>query len=118
MMDIAVIIPMYNGSKFIRATIESVLAQSRLPAEIIVVDNNSKDSSVEIVSAFPEVKLINNPIQGANFSRQCGFQASTANFIAYLDQDDIWHPENLNYLSHLLEKYPNFPAFDRSNEFK
>ena len=109
-MDIAVIIPMYNGAKWIRATIKSILAQSCLPSEIIIVDNNSTDSSVEIANSFPGIKLINNPIQSPNFSRQCGFQTSTAKFIAYLDQDDIWHPEHLNYLSLLLEQRSDYPA--------
>lgn len=110
MMDIAVIIPMYNGAKWISSTIESVLAQTCLPSEIIVIDNNSTDSSVEIVGSFSDIKLINNPIQGPNFSRQCGFKASKANLIAYLDQDDIWHPDHLKYLSRLLEQYPDYPA--------
>ncbi|NES81369.1 MAG: glycosyltransferase family 2 protein [Moorea sp. SIO2B7] len=110
MMDIAVIIPMYNGAKWIRTTIESVMTQTCLPTEIIVVDNNSTDNSVEIIREFPEIKIINNPIKGANFSRQSGFKASTASLIAYLDQDDIWHPEHLNYLCRLLEQYPDYPA--------
>lgn len=110
MMDIAVIIPMYNGAKWIQATIESIFAQSHLPSEIIIVDNNSTDSSIEIVKYFQAIKLINNPIQGPNFSRQCGFQASTTSLIAYLDQDDIWHPDHLKYLSHLLKEYPDYPA--------
>ena len=110
MKHIAVIIPMYNGAKWIGATLESVFAQSCLPSEIIVVDNNSTDSSVEIVKTFPRIKLINNPIQGPNFSRQCGFEASTADLIAYLDQDDIWHPDHLNNLSCLLEQYSDYPA--------
>ncbi len=110
MRDIAVIIPLFNGAKWIRFTLESVLAQTCIPAEIIVVDNNSTDSSVEIVSSFPNIKLINNPIQGANFSRQCGFQASRASLIAYLDQDDIWHPDHLKNLSCLLEQYSDYPA--------
>lgn len=109
-MDITVIIPMFNGAKWIRETIESVFAQYCPPSEIIVVDNNSTDSSVEIISTFPQIKLINNPIPGPNSTRQCGFQASKGDLIAYLDQDDIWHPNHLKYLSCLLEQYPDYPA--------
>ena len=54
-MDITVIIPMFNGAKWIRETIESVFAQYCPPSEIIVVDNNSTDSSVEIISTFPKL---------------------------------------------------------------
>jgi glycosyltransferase involved in cell wall biosynthesis len=110
MKDIAVIIPLYNGEKWIRSTLESVFRQACVPSEIIVVDNNSTDSSVEIVQSFGNVKLINNPIPGPNFTRQCGFKASKAQFIAYLDQDDIWHPEHLNYLSNMLEQFAEYPA--------
>lgn len=110
MKDIAVIIPLYNGEKWIRSTLESVFRQTCVPSEIIVVDNNSTDSSVEIVQFFANIKLINNPTPGPNFTRQCGFKASNTQFIAYLDQDDIWHPEHLNYLSNMLEQFAESPA--------
>lgn len=110
MKDIAVIIPLYNGEKWILSTLESVVRQTCVPSEIIVVDNNSTDSSVEIVKSFPNIQLVHNPIAGPNFTRQCGFKASHASFIAYLDQDDIWHPEHLNFLTHLLEQNHDYPA--------
>lgn len=109
-MDIAVIIPLYNGEKWIGETIESVLKQSHAPTEIIIVDNNSTDSSVQIIKNFPQIQLIKNSIPGVNLTRQLGFQASKSDFVTFLDQDDIWHEDHLKYLSSFLCQYPDYPA--------
>ena len=94
MLDVAVIIPLYNGSKWIRKTLESVFSQTHLPKEVIVIDDGSKDDSLQIVSEFESVTLVNNPFKGANLARNFGFTQTRSPLVAFLDQDDIWHPDH------------------------
>lgn len=109
-MDITVIIPLFNGAPWIRQTLESVFAQSQPPLEIIVIDDGSTDKSPEIAQSFPRVRLLYNPNKGSQFARHFGWQQTTAPLIAFLDQDDIWHPDHLKILSSLLEQHPKCPA--------
>lgn len=109
-MDIAVVIPLFNGAKWIRQTLETVLAQSHPPAEIVVVDDGSEDDSSRIVQGFSGLSLINNPDKGPNFARNFGLQHTTAPFVTFLDQDDILHPDHLKLLSSILMAHPECPA--------
>lgn len=108
--NIAVIIPVFNGSKYLCSTLDSVLAQSQLPSEIIVVDDGSQDESVKIAASYSGVKVLSNPFKGAGFARNFGFQQTKASLVAFLDQDDIWQSEHLLILSQILEKNPEYPA--------
>jgi glycosyltransferase involved in cell wall biosynthesis len=105
-MDIAVIIPVYNGAKFLEETLQSVLNQSLLPQEIIVVDDGSQDESTAIVKTFPQIKLLFNPDKGAPSARNFGLKNSNSSLIVFLDQDDLWHKDHLQILSNLLAKNP------------
>ncbi|MFB2893473.1 glycosyltransferase family 2 protein [Aerosakkonemataceae cyanobacterium BLCC-F50] len=109
-MDIAVVIPLFNGELWIRQTLEAVFSQSKLPTEVIVVDDGSEDRSPEIVKSFSGAKLLRNPQKGCQFARNFGFQQTTASLVTFLDQDDIWHPDHLQILSSLLEQYPESSA--------
>jgi glycosyltransferase involved in cell wall biosynthesis len=108
-MNVAVVIPLFNGSKFIRSTLESVFLQSRPPVEVIVVDDRSEDESVDIVKTFPGVTLLTNPAKGAEEARKVGFSFTDAEAVAFLDQDDIWHSEHLRLLADVLEHNPACP---------
>ena len=93
---ISVIIPNYNYGRFIGEAIQSVLAQTYPPLEIIVVDDGSTDDSVKIVESFGEkVKLIKQKNGGVGKARNTGAKNSTGNFIAFLDADDIWLPTKI-----------------------
>lgn len=118
-MNIAVVMPLFNGEPWIRQTLASVLAQSLPPREIIIVDDGSEDASVEIVRTFSEVALFRNPQKGTHSARQFGFEQTTSDYIAFLDQDDIWHPQHLEFLSTLLRDYPDTSAaFSRTLTFE
>lgn len=106
-MSVDVVIPLYNGSKWIQETIDSVFRQSLKPNSIIVVDDGSTDGSQDIVAKIPEVIMLRNPGKGTGSARNFGFEHTTASFIAFLDQDDIWHPDHLKILSGLLEHNPD-----------
>jgi glycosyltransferase involved in cell wall biosynthesis len=92
-MSVSVVIPAYNAASYIRAAIESVLAQTRLADEIIVVDDGSTDDTASIVNSYaPRIRLICQQNQGPSMARNAGVQAASSEFIAFLDADDQWLP--------------------------
>ena len=98
MKTVDVIIPLYNGAKWIRETLDSALGQSYKPNKIIVVDDGSTDGSKDLIYNREDILLLQNPAKGVASSRNFGFEHSTADFVAFLDQDDIWHPDHLKLL--------------------
>ena len=117
-MSIAVIIPMYNGEKYIAETLESVLAQKQKPDEIVVVDDGSSDSSRDIVRNFPDVLLLKNSGKGSNAARNFGVEHTSSEYLAFIDQDDLWHPEHLALLSNALEHSQDaLAAFSKISHF-
>jgi glycosyltransferase involved in cell wall biosynthesis len=113
-VKIAVIIPLYNGASWIRITLNAVLRQSVPADEIVVVDDGSTDGAPDIVREFPKVRLLTNPKKGANFARQFGCEATSAPYVAFLDQDDLWHPHHLRHLSRWLDSQPACRAVSSS----
>jgi glycosyltransferase involved in cell wall biosynthesis len=93
---VSVVIPCYNAERYICATIETVLAQAEPDIEIIVVDDGSKDRSVELVrAAFPGVRVVEQPNQGVAAARNHGLRVACGEWIAFVDADDIWLPGKL-----------------------
>jgi hypothetical protein len=109
-MKCAVVIPLFNGSRWIRDALESVFAQTRLPWEVIVVDDGSVDESPEMARAFPEVILLRNPKKGTLSARNWGFKHTSAPLLAFLDQDDLWHHDHLKRLQDALGEREDAPA--------
>ncbi len=102
---VSIITPCYNGEEFISKTIESVLNQSYQNFEMIVIDNASTDESHNIVDRYTKkdgrIKQykIDINIGGAN-AWKLGVEKSKGEYVAFLDADDVWHP---NKLSHQLQ---------------
>jgi glycosyltransferase involved in cell wall biosynthesis len=100
---VSAIIPVYNGGRFLRAALESVFAQTYRPFEVIVVDDGSVDDSGVIAQSFPDVRYIYQTNQGVAAARNNAIEAARGEFLAFLDQDDLWTPEKLNLqMDHLL----------------
>lgn len=103
----SVIIPVYNGARFLGAALDSVLTQSLPPSELIVVDDGSTDDSVDIVAALPaptatQLLLVRQPNQGPAAARNRGLELATGELIAFLDSDDVWLPDKLQHqVAHL-----------------
>lgn len=99
--NIAVVIATYNGERFIREQLDSVLAQTLLPSEIIIQDDNSKDATWVILNEYQNrypnlIRLYKNEEGiGAHANFRKAFKYVTADYIAPCDQDDIWMPEKL-----------------------
>ena len=111
MLGVSVVIPCYNAAKFIRETLDSVLAQDYDgPLEVLVGDDGSTDGSVEIVASFgPPVRLlVKTPHEerSASHARNRCLRAASQPFVAFLDADDLWLPGHLAPLAETLTARP------------
>ncbi len=90
MIKISFVIPAYNEESYIRHCLDAIIREigGREGYEIIVADNNSNDTTCQIVARdYPSVTLIHEPRRGANRAREAGFAASTGGLVAFLDAD-------------------------------
>lgn len=93
-MNVSVVIPTFNGARYIGEAIESALGQTVPVFEIIVVDDGSTDNTVDIVSTFGErITLVQKKNGGAASAYNLGIKSVTGDTIAFLEHDDIWLPE-------------------------
>jgi glycosyltransferase involved in cell wall biosynthesis len=104
---VSVIIPVYNGARFLRAALESVFAQTYRPIDVIVVDDGSVDDSGIIAQGFPEVRYFRQTNQGVAAARNHGIEAARGEFFAFLDQDDLWTTEKLEVQLRYLQSHPD-----------
>lgn len=95
MAKVCVVIPAYNAASTIAETLESVLAQRYRDVEIVVVDDGSTDATAEVVGRFPGVVCIQKKNGGQASARNTGINATNAEYIAFLDADDLWLPGKL-----------------------
>lgn len=102
---VSVVIPVFNGERFLAETIESVLAQTHEPVETIVVDDGSTDGSAEIARSYP-VSYLYQENSGVAAARNRGLAAAAGEFISLLDQDDVWLPRKLELQVHALARNP------------
>jgi glycosyltransferase involved in cell wall biosynthesis len=96
MSCVSVVIPNYNYSRFLRETIDSVLAQTYREIEVIVVDDGSTDDSKEILAGYSDrIQTVFQQNQGVSAARNNGVKASRGKYVAFLDADDSWMPEKI-----------------------
>lgn len=101
---VTVIIPNYNYGHYLGQAIDSVLDQTHKNVQLIVVDNESTDNSVEIVRGYGEaLTLIQKPHGGVSSARNLGLAHAKGDYICFLDSDDTWLPEKLASQLQLLE---------------
>jgi glycosyltransferase involved in cell wall biosynthesis len=94
---ISVVIPCYNAGKFLRETIDSILAQTYSAMEVIVVDDGSTDNSAAIAESYgPPVRVLRQHNQGESVARNRGIEVAQGEWIAFQDADDYWHPNKLS----------------------
>ena len=107
MPEVSIIIPTYNSEAYVAQAIESVLHQTYVNFEIILVDDASTDSTLEIVNNFDDKRLrviSNKQNRGVSYARNCGIKAAKGNWIALLDSDDWYAPERLEKLLFVAHK--------------
>ena len=107
-ITISVIIPLYNKAESVAATLESVLAQTVQPLEVIVVDDGSTDGSAERAEAFAErgVRVVRQANGGVSRARNRGAAEACGSHLAFLDGDDLWSPDFIESMVAAVEKNP------------
>ncbi len=88
-LTVSLIIPAYNEARHLKVCLDAVAAQSVMPEEVIVVDNNSTDDTVKIAHQYPFVKVANATEQGVLYARNAGFNAATKHIIGRIDADTV-----------------------------
>lgn len=89
---VSIVIPCYNQAHFLPESIQSVLAQTHAPCEIVVVDDGSSDSTAVVAGEYPRVRCVRQKNQGLSGARNTGFRASRGEYIMFLDADDRLTP--------------------------
>lgn len=91
-LRLSLVIPAYNEARHLRQCLEAVAAQTLMPYEVIVVDNNSTDHTARIAEEFPFVTLMHEKRQGVVFARDTGFDAAQGDIIGRIDADTLLTP--------------------------
>lgn len=123
-MKISVVIPMYNSSKTILSTLNSVKTQTILPFEVLIIDDGSLDESATIVEDFISnnltlnIHLVKKVNGGVSTARNAGIKLAQGDWIALLDSDDEWLPNKLERQIQVLSENPNidFLGTNRNGE--
>ena len=104
----SVIIPLYNKEREIEGTIRSVLSQTRLPDEIVVVDDGSTDRSAGIVQRIdsPLIRLVAQPNAGECAARNRAITEARGEYLALIDADDEWEPGFLAEIEAMIGEFP------------
>lgn len=92
---ISVIIPVYNGEKYIAAALESIFNQTYQSFEVIVVDDGSSDQTQHVVEQFKAVRHCRQANEGVSSALNKGIALAQGNFFAFLDADDVWSAHKL-----------------------
>lgn len=107
-LSISVIIPVYNGEKYLNEAINSILDQSYKPFELIIIDDGSNDSTAEIVKTYKEDLIyLYQENTGIAASRNRGISVAKSEYISFLDADNIWIKKKLQKQKERLFEDPS-----------
>jgi glycosyltransferase involved in cell wall biosynthesis len=109
--EITVLMPVYNGERFLADAIESILRQSHRDYELLILDDGSTDGGIEIAGAYddPRIRIVRNDSNlGLVKTRNRGIREARGAFIAFLDSDDIALRHRLRIQFDFLEKNPEY----------
>ncbi|MFC2106016.1 glycosyltransferase family 2 protein [Candidatus Bipolaricaulota bacterium] len=108
--DVSVILPVFNGERYLAEAIESALAQTACPQEIIVVDDGSTDDSARIAQEYvgceSNVRYFRQPNRGIGAARNLGIAQARGGYLAFLDADDTWFAEKLSLQRSAFDQNP------------
>ena len=118
--QISVVCPTFNGSQFVISTLQSVLAQTVPPVEIVISDDGSRDQTVTLIMDYLarnssiKYQVLENRHQGPGATRNVGIQQAQGEWIAFIDSDDLWLPNKLEVISGAILKNPEANFFCHS----
>lgn len=107
---VSVLVAVFNGEKYIREALDSVLQQDYRPIEVIIIDDGSTDGTGEAVRPYAEsgaVRYERRAHQGTGSSRNAGLELARGDFVAFIDADDLWLPGKLTSQMNILEADPS-----------
>jgi glycosyltransferase involved in cell wall biosynthesis len=107
---VSVVIPVYNVEQYVEEALTSVLAQTYLNLEIIVVDDESPDQSIELIERRfndSRIQIIQQKNRGLAGARNTGIRHANGEYIAFLDSDDFWQTNKLEEHVQLMKAQPN-----------
>src|SRR5438105_1351985 len=107
-VTVSVVIPTHDRGRVVVEAIESALAQTHPPLEVIVVDDGSTDDTAERVGSVRDarVRYLRRPHAGVSAARNAGIAAATGDHVAFLDSDDLWKPDKVEAEIAVLARYP------------
>lgn len=104
-MSISIIIPVYNGERYIEEAIQTVLEQtSSCIHEIFIIDDGSTDGTATVAKQFAQIQYLYQEHKGVARARNLGVESATGKWIAFLDADDLWDPTKIEKQHALLQK--------------
>src|SRR6478672_36965 len=114
MPQFTVIIPLYNKENFVSATIKSILDQTFTDYEVLIIDDCSTDISLTKIQPFlsDTIKLISHAKNsGLSASRNTGIRNASAQYVTFLDADDVWKPTVLETFYQMIQQFPEESIF-------
>lgn len=108
---LSVVMPVYNGEKYLEDAIYSVLKQTFTKYELLIIDDGSTDSSIQIIQAIkdPRIRLLRNEKnEGISFSRNVGLKEAKGDFLAWMDCDDLIESNRFEIQINYLRDHPEF----------
>lgn len=111
----SVVMPIHGVEKYLKKSIESVLNQTFLDYELILVDDQSPDNCPKIcddyAAVYPNIKVIHQENQGLSGARNAGFYKTVGEYVYFLDGDDIIAPDTLSYFHRVIKENPSVTYF-------
>lgn len=101
-LTLTIVIPVFNEQNHLETCLKAIAAQTLMPDEVLVVDNNSTDNSRQIAQQFPFVKLITEKKQGVLFAKNRGFSVAKSDIIGRIDADSILPPRWVEQVKNLM----------------
>ena len=116
-MSVSVVIPCYNARRYLGETVSSILSQTRLPDEIVFVDDGSTDHTKYMLEYYAKIEVENVKIsvywneenKGIGYTRQKGIDVADGDYIVFLSSDDVWHKDFLKTSMNIVE--PNLGTY-------
>ncbi|KIA85092.1 glycosyltransferase family 2 protein [Flavobacterium sp. AED] len=116
----SVIIPLFNKEKFIELTLKSVLNQTFIDFEILIINDGSTDNSAQIIKRFddPRIRYFYKENAGVSSARNDGIEKAQSNYISFIDADDYWYPNFLEEMFKNIKSYPEQKVFSGAIEIE